>query len=297
MRLPHSVFGAALVGLLTAPLFAQFGGGSAPTPNLQDTSGSQGMAWAELVFRWAHVVAGVLWIGHLYFFNFVQGGFEGKLDAATKKAVVPELRPRALFWFRWGAAWTWLTGVGLLGLTYYMGLKDSWFETGANKGAAYGMVALCVLVLPMIYDVVSKALGAWDKKTLVVSCALIAVGVGLLGCMGKLTGRALFIHTGAMFGTAMAMNVWMRIWPAQKKIIAAVKNGEKPEDGWLKTAGGRSRANTYMSVPLLLMMVSNSQFGLLGSTMNATYVLLGVVAVGFVACNMLYRKAANVGGM
>src|SRR5213080_1444362 len=75
----------------------------------------------EALFRWMHVFAGILWIGHLYFFNFVNGQFEGKLDGGTKKTVIPELRPRALFWFRWGAAWTWVTGVLLLLLVFWHG--------------------------------------------------------------------------------------------------------------------------------------------------------------------------------
>ena len=73
------------------------------------------------LFRWIHVLAGVIWIGHLYFFNFVNAPFQGKLDGPTKKAVNPELLPRALWWFRWGAAWTWVTGVLLLLLVYYHG--------------------------------------------------------------------------------------------------------------------------------------------------------------------------------
>ena len=73
----------------------------------------------EVLFRWIHVLAGVIWIGHLYFFNFVNVPFQGKIDGPTKKAVNPELLPRALCWFRWGAAWTWVTGVLLLVLVYY----------------------------------------------------------------------------------------------------------------------------------------------------------------------------------
>ena len=72
----------------------------------------------EAIFRWMHVFVGIIWIGHLYFFNWVNGPFAAKLDGATKKTVVPELMPRALFWFRWGAAWTWITGVLLLALVY-----------------------------------------------------------------------------------------------------------------------------------------------------------------------------------
>ena len=67
--------------------------------------------YMHAIFKWFHVIAGVLWIGLLYFFNWVNGHFAATLDADTKKKVVPELMPRTLYWFRWGAAWTWITGI------------------------------------------------------------------------------------------------------------------------------------------------------------------------------------------
>ena len=294
----HMSFASTLRGLLPLALLALPAAAQTGLPGMPaDTSSNKGMEYAELAFRWAHVLFSILWIGHLYFFNFVQGGFEGKLDGPTKKIVVPELRPRALFWFRWGAAWTWLTGFGLLGLTYYMGLKGSWFEGGAEgKGMAYMMVLATVLVIPGIYDMAAKALGAWDKRTWIVGCVLIAAGAALMHFVGRFSARALFIHVGAMFGTAMAMNVWMRIWPAQRKIITAIKNGEKPDDALVKLAGGRSRTNTYLSGPLLLMMVSNSQSATLGGGMTAFVTLLVIVAIGFAVANLLFRKAAQVVG-
>src|SRR6478752_9457336 len=79
------------------------------------------MGGLEAIFRWLHVFAGITWIGHLYFFNWVNGPFQAKIDGPTKKVVVPELMPRALYWFRWGAAYTWITGILLLGLVIYMG--------------------------------------------------------------------------------------------------------------------------------------------------------------------------------
>ena len=75
----------------------------------------------EAIFRWMHIFAGIIWIGHLYFFNWVNGPLQAKLDGPTKKIVVPELMPRALYWFRWGAAYTWITGLLLLMLVYYHG--------------------------------------------------------------------------------------------------------------------------------------------------------------------------------
>src|SRR5438876_2979671 len=74
----------------------------------------------EAIFRWLHIFAGITWIGHLYFFNWVNGPFQAKIDGPTKKIVNPELMPLALYWFRWGAAYTCITGVLLLGLGYYM---------------------------------------------------------------------------------------------------------------------------------------------------------------------------------
>jgi uncharacterized membrane protein len=72
----------------------------------------------HLLIRWLHVIAGITWIGHLYFFNFVNGPLQGKLDGPTKKAVNPQLMPRALFWFRWGAMITFLMGLTLFTMIY-----------------------------------------------------------------------------------------------------------------------------------------------------------------------------------
>ena len=74
-------------------------------------------AW-EFFFRWLHVIAGITWIGHLYFFNFVNGPLQASLDDATKKAVNPQLMPRALWWFRWGAMITFIAGLILFTMIY-----------------------------------------------------------------------------------------------------------------------------------------------------------------------------------
>src|SRR5438445_6657363 len=86
----------------------------------------------DSLFRWFHVVFGILWIGLLYFFNWVNAGFAATMDAETKKKVVPELMPRALFWFRWGAALTWVTGVLLLLIVFYHGRAA--LEAGGHWG-------------------------------------------------------------------------------------------------------------------------------------------------------------------
>ena len=89
--------------------------------------------------------------------------------------------------------------------------------------------------------------------------------IAVFALVGKMDGRALFIHTGGLLGTTMMMNVWMRIWPNQQKIITAIKTGTPPDAALVALAGGRSRQNTYMSLPLLLLMISNHYPSLYGA--------------------------------
>jgi uncharacterized membrane protein len=90
----------------------------------------------EILFRWMHVLAGIIWIGHLYFFNFVNGPVQGKLDGPTKKLVNPQLMPRALFWFRWGAMFTFILGLILFTQIYMYtpgkGFGPSTYFTGPD---------------------------------------------------------------------------------------------------------------------------------------------------------------------
>lgn len=257
-------------------------------------SGSEVMGVVEGLFRWTHVVAGVLWIGILYFFNWVNGAFTATLDAETKRKVVPELMPRALFFFRWGAAYTWVFGVFLLFILYYHGAY--FLESGATPAPGTWLQAFAgILVGFVVYDQLFKTLGKANHAAAVVVWGLIAVGfaaflIEVTGC----STRAAYIHVGALFGTAMAANVWMRIWPAQKRIITAVKNGEAPDPADPAMAGLRSKHNTYMSVPLLLLMVSVDQGAILG--LNPYVALPAILVIGFVVTKAIYAKAGKVPG-
>src|SRR3954451_18992248 len=110
--------------------------------------------WLQLIFRWLHVVAGIMWIGHLWFFNFVNAQVAKTYDADSKKKVVPELMPRALYWFRWGAAYTWITGILLLGIVYYMGGALVTETQSVGTASASGLGSLFVGFA--IYDVLWK---------------------------------------------------------------------------------------------------------------------------------------------
>jgi uncharacterized membrane protein len=254
----------------------------------------------EILFRWIHVLAGVIWIGHLYFFNFVNIPTQGKLDGPTKKAVNPELLPRALFWFRYGAAWTWVTGVLLLLVVYY----HQRYALEAADGFTWGSWAMLAVTFlaPFAYDALYKSpLAANVRGAFVVAYALVAVAVYLYSHLAGFSYRGTLVHTGAMFGTIMAWNVWYRIWPAQQKIIRAVKEGNAPDAGLVKTAGLRSRHNTYMSVPLLYTMVAQHTTFLAGGNWGIDertwwIVFLGVIGLGWHLVFQLYKRSGKVEG-
>ena len=243
----------------------------------------------NLIFRWLHVVAGVMWIGHLWFFNFVNAQVAKTYDADSKKKVIPELMPRALYWFRWGAAYTFITGFFLLGLVIYMGGAAFDPET-QTKGLAIGVGLASLPVGFLIYDVLWKQFAKNEMVGAIVSFVLIVAYS--FGANMVMSGRSLFIHVGAVFGTIMAANVWMRIWPNQRKIIAAAKEGKPPPDGVAPLAALRSKHNTYMSVPLILFMVSNHYPTIYG--MDMRWIIPPViVAIGWGMTKLMYNKSGT----
>lgn len=248
-------------------------------------------SYSEPLIRWLHIVAGILWIGMLYFFNFVNGFVAAKLDGDAKKKVVPELMPRALFWFRWGAAWTWISGFILLAVIYYH--QKNLFENAMDPvwKPLTITLGLAVLVVPMIYDLLAKSV-AKNEVMAVIGLVFVTAYAYLASSFGGFGYRGYVIHIGAIFGTIMAMNVWMRIWPSQRQIITAVKNGTAPDAKLVALAGTRSRHNTYMSVPLIWSMINAHTT----AYASCWLYVVGAVAVGWFVVMQFYKKAAKVTG-
>ncbi|MBK5258810.1 MAG: urate hydroxylase PuuD [Thermoanaerobaculia bacterium] len=252
--------------------------------------------WMQLLLRWAHVVAGIIWIGQLYFFNWVNAHFMKTLDGPTKKIVFPELMPRALYWFRWGAAWTWITGLLLGGLIYYHGREafDGDYRQTSNPWLWLAIVLITMAIGFVIYNAIMKAVTNVVVAS-AISLVLFAAVYLFLEHIGHFGGRSLYIHAGMILGTVMALNVWMVIWPAQRKIIAAIKEGTAPDAALVASAGLRSRHNTFMSVPLIFTMISNHYPTMYGQTYR-DICLAAVIAAGFVVVRLLYGKSAKVTG-
>jgi uncharacterized membrane protein len=246
--------------------------------------------WLNVIFRWTHLAAGVMWIGHLWFFNFVNSQLAKTYDPDSRKKVLPELMPRALYWFRWGAAYTWVTGILLVFLVYWFGGAMVNPDQGMGPHAAGGIGLALIIVGFVVYDVLWKSI---KNETAGAAISFVLTAAFAYVLTRFMSGRAMYIHTGALFGTIMAANVWMRIWPSQRKIIAGVKGtGPAAEPAVVAIAGLRSKHNTYMSMPLMFMMVSNHFPTLYGSDAN-WIILMVLVAVGWGVTKLLYNKAAT----
>ena len=274
------------------------------------------MEFINPIAKWLHIIAGITWIGLLYFFNFINGHVAATMDGDTKKKVVPELMPRTLYWFRWGAAWTWLTGIILLYVIFWSGSLSMGESAGNAMFAAETEVTmwshimllftfLAVFIYDFLYKKVKFGFTCPIAKNirLVTITSFILIGC-VAYCMKFCAGfdyRAMNIHIGAMFGTMMAFNVWFRIWPAQQKIIKAIKDGEAPDGDLVALAGLRSKHNTYMSVPLLWTMINEHTTVFAGGNYGISestnwLVLMVMIALGWHIVFQLYKKSAKVEG-
>lgn len=257
----------------------------------------QSTAILNAILRWLHIIAGIAWIGHLYFFNFVNGPFQATMDGPTKKGVNPQLLPRALFWFRYGALWTWITGVLMLLSIFYMG-HAAIADGGSPSAAAYGLLLVTLVVAPFLYDAaMNSSLSANMNTAAAVGVAVSAAFMIAYEYVGGFGYRGVVIHLGALFGTLMAYNVWFRIWPAQQKIIAAVRDGQAPDAKLVALAGARSRQNTFMSVPLIWAMINeHSSVSVFNTGSNYWIVMAVMIVVGWHVVTQLYNRAAKVPG-
>ncbi len=260
--------------------------------------------WLQLSLRWLHVFAAILWIGSTAFFTWLDTRMQIEADPKTGKEQVwmvhsggfyvvekqraPAVMPPTLHWWKWEAAITWLSGFLLLGLVYYMGGSLIWPDSKLSVGAATGIGVGALVAGWAIYDLLwMSPLG---KNNLAGAAVCLALLVGAAyGLNQVFTGRAAYIHVGAIMGTIMTANVWMRIIPAQRRMVEAVKSGKDPDAALSARAKQRSKHNTFMAIPVTAIMISN-HFPTTTYGSSWSWAMLGVlVLLGFGA-----RKLINM---
>jgi uncharacterized membrane protein len=262
--------------------------------------------WLNLLARWIHVFAGILWVGSTFYFTWLDGRFteegEGKAGDGARQIwmvhsggfYVVEKRKsleleHKLHWFRWEAATTWLSGFFLLALLYYCG--GGMVDVDVRDIGVWTAVGIGVGTLVagwLVYDLVLHPL-LGRNEMLFAAVAFVLIVCVAYGLTHVLSGRAAYIHLGAMFGTIMAANVWMRILPSQRKMIDALKGGKTPDERLAAGAKLRSKQNTFMAVPVVFTMISNHYpVATYGHEQN-WLILSGLVLAGWVAAKFIRR--------
>ena len=265
--------------------------------------------WLNLILRWVHVFAGIMWVGTTYYFTWLDARLTEEEKAALNTGVmpqvwmvhsggfyvverkkVPDLLSRALHWFRWEAFTTWISGFALLVLIYYLGggalIDPDVRELSIGVAVALGIAV--IIAGGFIYDVMMLSpLGRNEKLFAAVAYVLIVATA--FGLTKIFSARAAYIHIGAMFGTIMAANVWMHILPAQKRMIAALKDGRKPDERLSAQAKLRSKQNTFMAVPVVFIMISHHYPGVTYGDRYNWIILSALILLGWIAAKFIRR--------
>jgi uncharacterized membrane protein len=266
--------------------------------------------WLNLGARWFHVFAGIMWVGQTYYFTWLDGQFT-KTEKNASAGGAPHTAPHAVWmvhsggfytvekqkslgvsaeqvrWFRWEALMTWIGGMVLLVLVYYLGsglIDPDVADISKAAGIAIGLGSLAAGWI--IYDTAARSpLGR--SQTAFAIFGLLMIAAVSWGLLHLFSGRAAYIHVGAIFGTIMTLNVWMRILPAQRKMTAAAAAGETFDAALGAQAKLRSKHNTFLAVPVVFLMLSNHYPVATYGNHYSWPVLFGLVVVGWIAAKVI----------
>lgn len=268
--------------------------------------------WLNLLVRWGHLIVGITWIGTSFYFMELDykllrhpGGAAGLAGTAwevhgggfyrvEKYLVAPPGLPDDLIWHRWAAYLTFLSGLGLLLLQYYLNARTYLIDPSVMPLAPWQAVAISLASLLagwLLYDGLCRSPLGGNTPLL----AGMVFGLILLAAAGYgqvFSGRGALLHVGAFIGTIMAANVFRIIVPNQKKIVAALLAGEAPDPKYGKIGKQRSTHNNYLTLPVLLMMVSN-HYGFLAGHRHGWLVVAMIVIGGGAIRHVINRHDAG----
>ncbi len=250
--------------------------------------------WLNLTVRWMHITFGIVWIGASFYFVFLENALNRTKDIRDELAgnlwavhgggfyylekykLAPNKIPKDLHWFKYEAYFTWLSGFCLLAIVYYFNAKYYLIDPEVldlNVLSAISISIISLIIGWVLYDQMCKKL---IKNKLVFTIAMTVYLIFFAWFYTQVfSGRAAYIHFGALLGTLMAANVFFIIIPGQKRMVNAAKKGlaPNPEDG--KAAFIRSYSNNYFTLPVLFVMISNH----FPSTFGNTYQWIVLIAI------------------
>ena len=262
-----------------------------------------GLEWMNLLVRWLHIITGIAWIGASFYFVWLDNslrppapggelakkGVAGELWAVhgggfynpQKYLVAPSELPADLHWFKWEAYSTWLSGFALLTIVYYFNAQAMMVDRSVAELTSWQAVGIGLGSLVagwVVYDLLCRS--KLGKHDLAFGAVIFILLVGATWVLTHfLSGRAAYIHVGAMIGTIMVANVAMVIIPGQRKMVNAMIAGQKPDPIYGIRGKQRSVHNNYFTLPVLFIMISN-HFAMTYHHAHAWAVLGAIMAAG-----------------
>ncbi len=273
--------------------------------------------WLNLAVRWFHLVAGIAWIGSSFYFMWLDASLEkpagdkknvegelwmvhsGGFYQVEKRLIAPGEMPQTLHWFKWEAMLTLLSGLSLIAIVFYLTggklLVDATTGVGLTPGQAIGVSVGGIVLAWLVYDQLWKSkLGEGEGKLATLISFVLLFGV-VYGLCRVFSGRAAFVHVGAMLGTLMVLNVWVRILPAQQKMVDATKAGKTPDFTHGHRAKKRSVHNSYLTLPVLFMMLSSHFPSTYGHRLNWVVLCLLIFTGAAIRHVMIVRMRKEKG--
>jgi len=252
----------------------------------------------DVILRWAHLIAGIMWVGNSMLFNWLDRNLEksaelsrlsqgkifmvhsGAFYDVEKKLLEPGEMPGMMHWFKWQNFSTWATGISLFVVVYYMNGAGVLVDPSVHdidKGVAITMSVSALVTGWIIYDALWRTVG--ENNPRVATVISVAMLFGAIFAFSQFfSGRAAYMQTGVLIGTLMTGNVWFCIVPSQHELINATKAGRAQDPTLSIRAKHRSIHNNYLTFPLLFIMVS-SHFGSATSS-KFNWLILILVMIG-----------------
>jgi uncharacterized membrane protein len=256
--------------------------------------------WCGLLVRWLHVVTGIAWIGSSFYFVWLDNHLEPQLSSepadpnvagelwavhgggfyrSRKYRVAPAVLPPTLHWFYWEAYTTWLSGFGLLCLLYFLRAEAYLIDPSVaalTKPAAIGLASAVLVASWLVYDGLCRSPLGRNARALAIAVGIVTV-IEAWGVCHLFSGRGAFMVFGAALGTIMVANVLFVIIPGQRELVRAKREGRDPDPAPGLRGKQRSVHNTYFTLPVLFVMISNHY----AMTYGARYNWLVLIAMSF----------------